>query len=436
MSKDLNKSKQLFAKAITLIPGGVNSPVRAFKHVGGTPVFFERAAGSRVTDADGNSYVDYCQSWGPLILGHAHPQVVEAVARAAKDGLSYGACHRREIEIAELILSGFKGFDRVRLMSSGTEAVMTALRIARGLTGRDLVMKFEGGYHGHYDGMLVKAGSGLATQGLASSAGIPADIARTTLVAPFDSEEAVESLFKQYRDKIAAVIIEPLPANNGLLVQRKEFLEFIREITKTHGSMLVFDEVISGFRLHFGGYAHKVGIEPDLITLGKVIGGGMPVGAVVGKAEAMDALSPVGPVYQAGTLSGNPVSLAAGLATLRLLADGRVYEKLDLLGKHFEEALEKAALPHARAHRTGSIVWLYLDEGRFPRKPDEISGRAIERFKNIYWRLLEDGYYLPPSAFEVLFISSAHSSDEMEGLALSVARNLRQSQSDLPGKTK
>jgi glutamate-1-semialdehyde 2,1-aminomutase len=424
MGIKLIESKQLFDRATRIIPGGVNSPVRAFKHVGGTPIFLEHASGSRLTDADGNSYVDFCQSWGPLILGHAHPSVVEAVIEAAKDGLSYGACHRREVELAELILSGFKKFQRVRVMSSGTEAVMTALRLARGVTGRELLMKFEGGYHGHFDSMLVKAGSGLATFGIASSAGIPEDIARATLVAPLDDEEAVESQFKKHGDRIAAIIIEPLPANNGLLVQRKGFLEFLRKITQKYGTMLIFDEVISGFRLRFGGYGQAAGIEPDLFTLGKVVGGGMPIGAVVGRADTMDALSPLGAVYQAGTLSGNPVSLAAGIATLKFLKKEPVYEKLELLGRRFEEFLEKSDLSYARTQRMGSIVWLYLDEGAFPRRHDTISEKAVERFKNIYWRVLEDGYYLPPSAYEVLFLSFAHSPEEVEALAASIVRNL------------
>ena len=426
MSKELSKSKQLFDRATTMMPGGVNSPVRAFKHVGGTPLFIERAAGSRITDADGNNYVDFCQSWGPLILGHAQPQVVEAVIQAAKAGLSYGACHKGEADLAELILSGFKDFKRVRFMSSGTEAVMTALRIARGVTGRSLVIKFEGGYHGHYDGMLVKAGSGLSTLGISSSAGVPEEIARTTLVAPFDDEGAVELLFKQHGNQIAAVIIEPLPANNGLLVQREEFLELLRRITQKFGALLIFDEVISGFRLRFGGYGQEVGIEPDLITLGKVIGGGMPIGAVLGKAETMDALSPIGPVYQAGTLSGNPVALAAGIATLKLLKKEPIYEKLESLGKHLEASLKKSRLSYARIQRVGSLAWLYLDEGDFPRRSDTISGLAVERFKNIYWRLLENGYYLPPSAYEVLFISYAHSTEEIEGLAESIIKSLLQ----------
>jgi glutamate-1-semialdehyde 2,1-aminomutase len=426
MARKQRISKRLFDRARRLMPGGVNSPVRAFKYVGGSPLFIERGEGSRITDADGNDYVDFCQSWGPLILGHAHPQVVEAVVRAAADGLSYGTCHKGETALAELVLSGFKEFDRVRFMSSGTEAVMTALRIARATTRRDLILKFDGGYHGHYDGMLVKSGSGLATLGIASSAGIPAEIARTTLVAPFDDEEAIEFLFKRHGKRIAAIIIEPLPANNGLLVQRREYLEFLRDVTRKFGALLIFDEVISGFRLRYGGYGQEVKIEPDLVTLGKIIGGGMPVGAVVGKAEIMESLSPVGPVYQAGTLSGNPVSLAAGVATLRLLKCEPVYEKLRSLGALFEATLAKAGIPSVQVQRAGSILWPYLEEGGFPRRADAISVNAVGRFKKIYWRLIEDGYYLPPSAYEVLFISFAHSPSEIKGLAESIVKNLLQ----------
>lgn len=426
MAKEFSNSRHLFERALTLMPGGVNSPVRAFKHVGGSPLFIDRGAGSHITDADGNNYVDFCQSWGPLILGHAHPQVVEAVIRAAGSGLSYGACHKGETALAELVLSGFKEFSRVRFMSSGTEAVMTALRMARAATRRDLILKFEGGYHGHYDGMLVKAGSGLATLGIASSAGVPAEIARTTLVAAFDDEGAVESLFKRHGKRIAAIIIEPLPANNGLLVQRQEYLEFLRDITRKFGALLIFDEVISGFRLRYGGYAQEVKVEPDLVTLGKIIGGGMPVGAVIGKAEIMESLSPIGPVYQAGTLSGNPVSLAAGIATLNLLKSEPVYEKLQTLGALFEATLAKSGLPFVQVRRAGSILWPYLDRGGFPRRADTISVKAIGRFKKIYWKMIEDGYYLPPSAYEVLFISHAHSPDEIRGLAESIVKNLLQ----------
>ncbi len=422
--RTLRKSKILFNQARAVIPGGVNSPVRAFRQVGGTPIFFKSGAGSKLYDVDGNEYIDFCQSWGPLILGHAHPEVVEAVERAAADGLSFGTCHRRELELAELILSAFKRFDRLRVMNSGTEAVMTALRLARGATGSDLVLKFDGGYHGHHDSLLVRAGSGLATFGIASSAGIPDSIARSTIVAPLDDEESVLRIFRKVGRKIAAVIIEPMPANNGLLVQRLEFLKFLRKITAKYGSLLVFDEVISGFRLNFGGYGESLGVEADLVTLGKIIGGGMPIGAVVGKAKIMDNLAPLGPVYQAGTLSGNPVSLAAGIATLKILRKNAIYKKLDSLGKKIEETLNRKGVPFSRIIRAGSIVWLYLDTGQFPRRADRISPLAVKRFKNIYWDLIRDGYYLPPSAYEVLFLSAAHTPKEVEGLALSIIRNL------------
>lgn len=424
MDINLKTSKQLFEKAINLIPGGVNSPVRAFMHVGGTPIFIKTAFGSRVIDVDGNEYIDFCQSWGPLILGHSHPAVIQDVIKAAADGLSYGTCHKRELELAELILSAFNNFERVRIVNSGTEAVMTALRIARGVTNRELVLKFEGGYHGHFDGMLVKAGSGLATLGIASSDGIPENIAKTTIVAHFDDENEVQEIFKKHGHKIAAVIIEPLPANNGLLVQRKEFLQFLRDITQKYGSLLIFDEVISGFRLHYGGYYQIIKIIPDLVTLGKIIGGGMPIGAIVGRASEMDCLSPVGNIYQAGTLSGNPISLASGISTLKILQSEPVYDKLESFGSLFAELLEKSDNPYAKVQHVGSIIWFYFDLGDFPRRPKNITNKAIERYKQIYWKLVEAGYYLPPSAFEVLFISSAHTQEELKGLAKCVIEEL------------
>jgi len=412
-----DRSRELFEQARRRIPGGVNSPVRAFGHVGGTPVYFASAEGSRVVDADGNRYVDFCQSWGPLILGHAREEVVAAVQKAAPRGLSYGAVHEGEITLAGLILDGFPKFDRVRAVSSGTEAVMTALRLARGATDRDLVVKFAGGYHGHVDTMLVQAGSGLATHAISSSAGVPEALAATTLVARLDDEASVEALFNAHGDRIAAVIIEPMPANNGLLLQRRDFLGFLREITAHHRAMLIFDEVISGFRLRYGGYCHEVGITPDLVTLGKIIGGGMPIGAVVGPAALMDRLSPLGPVYQAGTLSGNPVSLAAGIKTLEILRDEDPYPRLDALGAALEERLEAGGKPAARAVRRGSIVWLHLDPATFPRNPDDIANGVTERFKGIYGALLERGFYLPPASVEVLFVSAAHSVSEVTALA-------------------
>ena len=426
MTKTRTRSREAYEKARRLIPGGVNSPVRAFGRVGGWPVYFKKAKGSRFEDIDGNEYVDFCMSWGPLILGHARPEVVDAVCRAAQDGLSYGACHEREVEIAELVLSAFPGFQRVRFTSSGTEAVMTALRIARAATGRDLVLKFDGGYHGHFDGMLVKAGSGLATQAIADSRGVPAPIAETTLVAPFDDEERVQALFDAHRGKIAAVIIEPLPANNGLLVQRREFLAFLREITLREGAVLIFDEVISGFRLRFGGYGESVGVKPDLVTLGKIVGGGMPVGAVVGRASELDLLAPSGSVYQAGTLSGNPVSLAAGIATLQILRREEPYARLDRAGARFEATLLAGGRDDLRLARTGSVLWLYLDAGEPPRRADRIIPEAMERFNRIFWPLLERGFYFPPSPYEVFFLSTSHTDGEIEAGARAVIDSLAQ----------
>jgi glutamate-1-semialdehyde 2,1-aminomutase len=420
-----NRSEALYDAACRVIPGGVNSPVRAFKKVGGAPVYFASATGSRVVDADGREYVDFCQSWGPLILGHSHPAVIGAVTEAAPRGLSYGACHAAEIELAELVLDAFPEFERVRAVSSGTEAVMTALRLARGATGRDMVVKFDGGYHGHFDGMLVKAGSGLATFAIADSGGVAEGIAATTLVADLDDEESVRSLFERHGDRIAAVIIEPMPANNGLLVQRTEFLQFLRQVTADNGALLIFDEVISGFRLKFGGYGQIVGVQPDLVTLGKIIGGGMPIGAVVGPASIMDLLSPLGPVYQAGTLSGNPVSLAAGIATLKILRDDGPYERLEALGAAFEEELAAGGLPGVRAVRQGSIVWPYFSEGEFPRSAGTIDMATVERFNTIYRKLLDRGCYLPPSAMEVCFLSAAHTEDEVRGLARAIVEELK-----------
>jgi glutamate-1-semialdehyde 2,1-aminomutase len=425
MSRRYERSHALFARATAVIPGGVNSPVRAFGKVKGRPIYIERAAGSRFTDVDGNEFVDFCQSWGPLILGHSRPEVVEAVREAAGAGLSYGACHEKEVVLAELILEAFPEFDKVRAVNSGTEAVMTALRVARGATGRELVLKFAGGYHGHFDGMLVKAGSGLATHAIADSRGVPAAIAGTTLVAPLDDEQAVAELFEAHGDRIAAVIIEPLPANNGLLVQRKEFLRFLRRITRDHGALLIFDEVISGFRFRFGGYFQLVGVAPDLVTLGKIIGGGMPVGALAGPAELMDVLSPVGSVYQAGTLSGNPVSLAAGIATLKLLRDDPPYERLERLGALFVETLAAGGPAFARARHEGSILWGYFDTAPFPRRADAIVAAAMERFNAVYARMLEQGWYLPPSPYEVMFLSTAHTEDEVTGMAHALGAELQ-----------
>jgi len=409
-----------YARAEQRIPGGVNSPVRACKSVHGKPLYFARGAGAVLVDVDGIRYVDFCMSWGPLILGHAEPSVVAAVQAAAPQGLSYGACHPGEVAMADALTAAFAPFDMARLTSSGTEAVMTALRLARGATARPLVVKFEGGYHGHVDGLLVKAGSGLVTGAQpgaeASSAGIPAEVASLTVSLPFGDLAAAQALFETHGERIAAVILEPLPANNGLLVQSAAFLQGLRDLTSEHGALLIFDEVISGFRLHHGGYGQFVGVLPDLVTLGKIIGGGMPIGAVVGPKSVLSLLAPVGPVYQAGTLSGNPVSIAAGLATLAQLGDESVYKRLECLGAYLEKGLAESGVAWLRCKRVGSIVWPYFAEGDIPTTADAISPVAVQRFNAMYQSVLEAGVYLPPSAYEVLFLSTAHTEADLDRL--------------------
>ncbi len=422
-----NNSDSLFLRAQTWMPGGVSSPVRAFRSVGGTPVFFKHAEGSRFTDEDGNSYLDMCMSWGPLILGHSHPDVVRAVQETATHGLSYGACCRQEADLAELVLSAFPERWQIRFVSSGTEAVMTAIRLARGATGRSKILKFEGGYHGHSDSLLVKAGSGLATFGTSSSKGVPREFASQTIVCPLDDEQALEQIFTRWGPQLAAVILEPLPGNNGLLEQRPGWLRALRQHCDSSGALLILDEVISGFRSRFGGYGDRLGIAADLLTLGKIIGGGMPLGALAGPRDLMRQLAPEGPVYQAGTLSGNPVSLAAGLATLAQLQDGRAYHRLEELGQSFEAALEKAALdlPYLRWRRSGSLIWLYLDDSDPPRRADAISTVAVERFNGIHAALLDRGFYLPPSAYELMFLSTAHDEGDLADLASAIGELLR-----------
>lgn len=401
-------SAELFGRALRVIPGGVNSPVRAFTAVGGKPPFIERGEGAELIDCDGRRYIDFCCSWGPLILGHAHPRVREAIGQAVSRGTSFGAPTALEVELAEFIVGKIPAIEKVRFVSSGTEAVMSAVRLARGFTGRDKIVKFNGCYHGHADSLLVKAGSGLATLGQPSSAGVPATLAAQTLVADLDDPQAIEDYFKRYGSEIAAVIIEPLPANNGLLVQSREFLKYLREITARHGALLIFDEVISGFRIGWGGAAEKYGIVPDIMTFGKVIGGGLPVGAFGGRAEIMDKLAPAGPVYQAGTLSGNPVAMAAGLATLKVLEEENGFVVLENAGAHFERKLaENLKEIDCCIVRVGSIIWLVYQKSA-PRRADRIEKTAIGRFNCQHRKILERGVYLPPSGYEVMFISLAH----------------------------
>lgn len=414
MSGSPGASERLFARARTLMPGGVSSPVRAFGSVGGTPRYMTRGEGSALFDEDGRRYVDFCMAWGPLILGHANPAVIEAVQRAATDGLAFGTCHRNEVALAELVLEAFKPADRVRFVVSGTEAVLTAIRLARAHTGRKLLLKFSGCYHGHADSMLVKAGSGVASLGLAESEGVT--VAHDTLVAPLGDVEALEALFRARGSDIAAALIEPLPANNGLLKQSPVFLERLRSLTREHGALLVLDEVISGFRFGFRGYLNNA-IEPDLTTLGKIVGGGLPVGAIVSRGEILDRLAPLGKTYQAGTMAGNPVALAAGIATLSQLRTGAPYERLAQLGKQLDDAFAKKSNPALRLVREGSLFWPYYElNGALPWQAEQISSAAVTQFKSRYARWLDEGIYFPPSAYEVGFLSTAHTTEDIERL--------------------
>ena len=410
---DHAKSKQLYERACNLMPAGVNSPVRAFRSVGGDPIFLERGLGCHVLDADGNRFIDYVCSWGPLILGHAYPDVVEAVATTAAAGLSFGAPCRQEVELSDLVVSAVPHLEMVRFVSSGTEAVMSAIRLARGATGRDAVVKFSGCYHGHADHLLVSAGSGLATFGTPSSAGVPESFAAHTIVLPLDDDVAFSELMENRGQEIAAVIIEGVPANAGLLVQRPEFMRLLRDECSRHGALLILDEVITGFRLGANGAAFQYGIEPDLATYGKVIGGGMPVGAYGGRRELMEQLAPLGPVYQAGTLSGNPVAMAAGAVTLKtLLAEaGAAYAELEKLGAQlewgFRDVLSRCGVDWSVV-RTGSILWLALQDGDPPRKYEDIRPESAETYAALHRALLERGIMLAPSAYEVMFVSLAH----------------------------
>jgi glutamate-1-semialdehyde 2,1-aminomutase len=416
---DRHQSGELYRRACEVMPAGVSSPVRAFRSVGGEPLFYERGDGCHITDADGNRFVDYVCSWGPLILGHAHPHVVEAVSSAAAAGLSFGAPCRQEVELAELVTSAVPHLEMVRFVSSGTEAVMSAVRLARGATGRDAVVKFSGCYHGHADHLLVSAGSGLATFGTPSSDGVPESFARHTIVLPLDDEQAFLSLMDQRGSEIAAVIIEGVPANSGLLIQRPEYMRLVHDACTRHGALLILDEVITGFRLGTNGAAGYYGLTPDLATYGKVIGGGMPVGAYGGSRELMERLAPLGPVYQAGTLSGNPVAMAAGAATLRTLFanGGAAYGRLEGLGDRLEvglvAALRRVGLPWSVV-RVGSILWIALQDGEAPRKFEDIRPEAADIYARLHAALLDRGVSIAPSAYEVMFVSLSHDEEVID----------------------
>lgn len=412
-----DNSAQLFNTAKTLFPGGVNSPVRAFGSVGGTPLFITKGEGCRITDADGNSYIDLCCSWGPLILGHANPKVTKSIQETVADGASFGAPTIQENELADLIISNHSYIEKLRFVSSGTEAVMSAIRLARGYTGRNKVIKFEGCYHGHVDSLLVKAGSGLVTFGNSSSAGVPESFVNETIVLPLNDRAAVDQAFEQFKDEIAAIIIEPIPANNGLLLQDESFLNYLRDVCSENDSLLIFDEVISGFRVGFEGAAGHYDIQPDLLTFGKIIGGGMPVGAYAASSEIMDKIAPLGDVYQAGTLSGNPVAMAAGKAQLtECLKDG-FYESLEAKAKK----LVAGVMAHVEAKgyavnmfSIGSIFWIAFSNRPSIRSAAEIDPESMSIFKTFYHALLENGVYTGPSGYEVGFVSEALSDADVD----------------------
>ncbi len=400
----------LKARALAAMPGGVNSPVRAFRSVGGDPIFARRAEGAFLYTVDGRQLLDFCLSFGPLILGHAHPAVVEAIAQAASRGMSYAVTTEAEIELAELLKRAVPSLERVRLVSSGTEACMTAIRVARGFTGRDRILKFSGCYHGHSDAMLVKAGSGVAGVASASSAGVPAGCARDTLVARYNHREDVEALVREHGPNLAAIIVEPVAANVGLILPDPGFLAFLREQADRCGAVLIFDEVISGFRFCFGSYQNLCGVKPDLTCLGKAIGGGMPVGAVGGRADIMERLAPLGDVYQAGTLSGNPVSVAAGLANLRTLENLNPFAELEQRTQRLVKELKIAAAAaglKVQIPQLGSIFSIFFAEHAI-HDFDDVMRTNKDLYVKMFHALLNDGVYLPPSAFEVSFLSIAH----------------------------
>jgi len=417
------RNEELFLRAQQRIPAGVNSPVRAFRAVGGSPLFFERASGAHLWDADGKRYIDYVGSWGPMVAGHTHPEVVEAVQAAAAKALSFGAPTEAEIELAEMICKLVPSIEMVRLVSSGTEATMTAIRLARGHTGRATIVKFEGCYHGHADSLLVKAGSGALTFGNPSSAGVPADIAKHTVVLDYNDADQVKALFDSRGAEIACVIVEPVAGNMNLILPKQGFLETLRAQCTKHGAVLVFDEVMTGFRVALGGAQARYGIRPDLTTLGKVIGGGMPVGAFGGRREIMQKIAPLGPVYQAGTLSGNPVAVAAGLATLKLVSRPGFIENVESSTRILVEGLAAEA---ARAKITfsaqgvGSMFGMYFSE-RAPTSFAEVMASDRERFNPFFHAMLERGVYLAPSAYEAGFVSVTHGPAEIEA-TLAAAR--------------
>lgn len=405
-------SDTLFEQAAKLIPGGVNSPVRAFNSVGGHPIYFAHAKGSQVTDVEGKTYTDFCGSWGPLILGHAPDCVLSALESTAPKGVTFGACHPLELEMAAFLNHQIPEMEMVRMVNSGTEATMSALRLARGYTGRQKIIKFDGCYHGHADYLLVNAGSGLLTSGTSSSAGVSQHAVADVIVAPYNDVTAVEEIFDRWEDEIAAVIVEPIAGNMGLVPPAPGFLERLREITRGAGALLIFDEVITGFRLGATAYAHLAGIVPDLICLGKIIGGGLPAAAFGGRKEIMRHLAPLGPVYQAGTLSGNPLALAAGLATLKVLRDETPYPRLERYAQRIADALNEADVG-VTVTQLGGMFTIFFRDGQ-PRQLAEVQSCDTARFAAFHRKMLDNGYYLSPSQYELGFISAAHTEAEID----------------------
>jgi glutamate-1-semialdehyde 2,1-aminomutase len=419
-------SSLLFEKAKNYFPGGVNSPVRAFKSVGGNPLFIDKGKGSHVWDVDGNEFIDYCCSWGPLILGHANENVLNAVDKTMRKGTSFGAPTRLENELAELILTFNSYIQKIRFVSSGTEAVMSAIRLARGFTKRNKILKFDGCYHGHVDSLLVKAGSGLVTFGNSSSAGVPDSFVNETITVPLNNKQAVDEAFKKYKNEIACVIIEPVPANNGLLLQGKEFLTYLRTICSENNTLLIFDEVISGFRLSFCGVAGLYSIQPDIITYGKIIGGGFPVGAYGASKEIMSCVSPEGPVYQAGTLSGNPVAMSAGIAQLTQCLTPNFYADLEEKTNYLIAGINKInPFPMFKIFSLGSIFWIAFTTKNTISSADEIDANSMGYFKTLYHALLENGIYMGPSGYEVGFISQAHTYTDLDNTIRAFEKSLK-----------
>ncbi|HEX9203194.1 MAG TPA: glutamate-1-semialdehyde 2,1-aminomutase [Vicinamibacteria bacterium] len=424
----MTQSEELFARAQKLIPGGVNSPVRAFRAVGGTPLFIRKAEGARIWDVDGNAYLDYVGSWGPMILGHAHPPIIEAIQRAAERGTSYGAPCAAEVELAERVVRLVPSCERIRFVSSGTEATMSALRVARGFTGRRKILKFDGCYHGHADGLLVAAGSGVATLGIPGSPGVPEGTVADTLVAPFNDVKAVEAVFAEHGRDLAAVIVEPVCGNMGCVAPREGYLEALREITKRAGTVLLFDEVMTGFRLSLGGAQKLYGITPDMTCLGKIVGGGLPAAAYGGRAEIMDQVAPVGPVYQAGTLSGNPLAMAAGCTALDLLTRPGTYEALEARTVRLQIGLSRAAQAAGvmvTVNRVGSMLTVFFCRGPVV---DYASAKTSDTklYARFFHGLLKRGVYLPPAQFEAAFVSLAHGEPEIDRTIAAAGEALRE----------